>query len=248
MNSTMDKKILLDTKSVQPEELSLDALMHEISLQKRPNKVLRKMMTALEGKRQKKGFGWSRAWNKYGMNNFRAHTCDIKNDLVYLKPAVELLKNNSSSLPVESSEFVDDLLGDPRLMVFTFYHNAEYDGVQYEGVTLSFGRKIVDDKTKRDRIDIVLEDKRVNGEVDGKVDRVRIYTCPWSKYAQKEFHLEERELTENGDGEMQALYEHAVSYYHRWKTEEERLWNHWSIRYIEYFGPRSFIPVGSSFT
>ena len=114
---------------------------------------------------------------------------------------------------------------------------------------MSFGRVVAKDKSKRDRVDLIFEDRRVAGCVDGRVDRFRMIVCPWTSYERGEYES----TTLNAAGHqlpasVQATYEHAVEYYHRWKTEEERLWKHWSIRYIEYFGPRSFIPVGSSFT
>jgi len=56
--------IHLDETSIQPSELSISTLMREIGLQSRPHWLLVKMMNALERKRQAKGFGWSRAWNK----------------------------------------------------------------------------------------------------------------------------------------------------------------------------------------
>jgi hypothetical protein len=133
-------------------------------------------------------------------------------------------------------------------MVFTFYHNSEYDGVQYEGVTFSIGRKRPDDRTKRDRIDIVLEDKRVDGSVDGIVDRLRIYVCPWETYQTKKFQLLEPKPDTANWSTVQPLYDHLVNHYHQWKSDDNRQWSHWSVRYIDYFGPRSFIPQGSSFT
>ncbi|MFP6584856.1 MAG: hypothetical protein VCD00_20145, partial [Candidatus Hydrogenedentota bacterium] len=98
--------------------------------------------------------------------------------------------------------------------------------------------------TKRDRVDIVLEDRRVDGAVDGKIDRRRIYVCPWETYEAREFHLTERE---DDLEDAQALYSHLLDYYHQWKSDEDRQWSHWSVRYIDYFGARSFIPQGSSF-
>lgn len=243
-----ENSIVLDMASVRPEDLSLEALMHEIGLQKRPHRFLRKMMTALEQKRQKKGLGWSRSWNKYGMNNFRTHICDAQTDQGYLSPVFKCLREHASGLEPQYAEYIESLLSDESLMAFTFYHNSEHDGDQYEGITFSLGRKVAEDRTKRDRIDVVFEDKRVDGAVDGIVDRVRIYTCPWSSYSSKEFHLDELVSAGSPNAQLQGLYKHLVSYYHLWKQEDDRLWNHWSIRYIDYFGPRSFIPVNSSFT
>lgn len=243
------RDIQLDEQSIDPAELSIPALMREISLKRRPNALLVRMMNALEKKRQGKGYGWSRAWNKYGLNVFRSHTANMIEDGEYIAPVRPFLEEILPQLEEPYGEFIPDLLSDPKSMVFTFYHNNHSDGEEYEGLTLSFGRKVPADQTKRDRLDIILEDRRVDGAVDGAVDRVRVYVCPWDSYTDKKFHL--AELTDFEPKQKisaQQLYEHAVSYYHQWKDDEERQWNHWSTRYIDYFGPRQFIPRGSCFT
>lgn len=246
---TPDQTILLDSESISIDELSMPALKHEINLRKRPNWLLVKMMNALEKKRQRKGLGWSRAWNKYGLNVYRTHICDVQEDSEYLDPIAPFLESYLSRPPAPYAEFIKDLFSDPMRMAFTFYHNHDDGESQYEGLTLSLGRKVVEDRTKRDRIDIILQDKRVNGAVDGQVDRVRVYICPWVTYSDKEHHcVDSSEFSKDEHRLVQDLYDHAVRYYHRWKGEEERQWSHWSVRYIDYFGPRSFIAQGSSFT
>jgi hypothetical protein len=244
MTTMTTDKLKLDDESIDPEELSMPVLAREIGLQRRPNWLLVKMMNALEQKRQGKGLGWSRAWNKYGMNTFRSHICDAAKDSDYLAPGDDFLRELVSTLEAPYASFVEELLSDPSRMIFTFYHNAEYDGVQYEGITFSLGRKVPGDMTKRDRVDIVLEDRRVGGAVDGKIDRLRVYVCPWETYESREFHLIERE--DDLDG-AQVLYDHLLDFYNQWKADDERQWSHWSVRYIDYFGARSFIPQGSSF-
>jgi len=139
--------------------------------------------------------------------------------------------------------FVEDLVTDPNRMVFTFFHNAEY-----EGITFSMERKLTKDRMKRERIDIVLEDRRVDGAVDGKVDRLRIYVCPWETYQEKTFQLIEPDSNNANWDTVQPFYDHLIKVYHDWKGEEDRQWSHWSVRFIDYFGPRSFIPRESSFT
>jgi hypothetical protein len=151
--------------------------------------------------------------------------------------------------PEKYQAFASELLADPSLMLFTFYHNHDSGTAQHEGLTLSFGRKVAADPSKRDRLDLILEDRRVNGRVDGRLDRVRLYICPWSEYQHDKAHFA-FELSDPAADLMpaaQSLYESCVRHYHNWKGDETRQWSHWSARYIDYFGPRSFIPVGSSF-
>jgi hypothetical protein len=247
---TTTETLALDEASIRPDELSEPALMRELNLQKKPSWLLVKLMNALEQKRQKKGLGWSRAWNKYGMTVFRTHVQRVAEDQAYFAPLHSLLNHFLADAPPVYREFVAELLNDPARMSFTFYHNnTTENGRQFEGLTISIGRKVPSDKTKRDRLDIVLEDERDNGRVDGMVDRIRVYVCPWSTYGRdKSFHLCER--SDMGADELrlaQKFYQHCVGAYNQWKSDESRQWSHWSVRYIDYFGPRDFIPQGSSF-
>ncbi len=241
--------LLLDAESLPVEDLSLPALMWEINLQKRPNWLLRCLMHALEAKRQEKGMGWSRAWNKKGLNVFRAHVQTKENDADYLRLVDPLIARLLPLAPPQYQSFASELLADPAMMSFTFYHNHDLDGLQHEGLTLSFGRKIEADPSKRDRLDLILEDRRREGRVDGRLDRIRFYICPWSEYQNGKTHfaLEKSELSGEDLVVSQELYESCVRFYHAWKIDQARQWSHWSARYIEYFGARSFIPVGSSF-
>ncbi|MFP6582846.1 MAG: hypothetical protein VCD00_09860, partial [Candidatus Hydrogenedentota bacterium] len=84
-------------------------------------------------KRSVSARGWSRAWNKYGMNTFRSHICKAAEDGDYLEPGDAFLRDFATTLDAPYAAFVDELISDPSRMIFTFYHNAEYDGVQYEG-------------------------------------------------------------------------------------------------------------------
>ncbi len=241
--------LALDRDSIQPSELSMAALMREINLQKRPNWLLRKLMNALEKKRQEKGMGWSRAWNKYDLNVFRTHKHDMESDRDYVKSVPSFVSRYIKSAPSLYNTFATDLLDDPACMAFTFYHNHDDREAQHEGLTLSFGRKVLEDKTKRDRLDIILEDLRVGGRVDGLVDRLRIYACPWNEYKNGKhcFSLVENRIEPSEQDRIQSLYDHCIQVYHDWKNHENRQWSHWSARYIDYFGPRSFIPQNTSF-
>ncbi len=241
----------LDAESLAIGELSLPALMRELNLQQRPNWFLRKLMNALEQKRQAKGLGWSRAWNKHGLNVFRTHLQNIRRDPEYFAPVAPLLAQLLPLVPPAYQGFATELLADHRaLMVFTFYHNHDSADGQHEGLTLSFGRKVATDLSKRDRLDLILEDRRVDGRVDGRIDRVRLYVCPWAEYrrAKAHFSMVQNEPSPGVHAPAQELYESCVRHYHSWKSDETRQWSHWSARYIDYFGPRSFIPVGSSFS
>ena len=249
MNATT-ATLSLDSESISPDELSLSALMRELNLQKRPSWILSKLMNALEKKRQARGMGWSRPWNKIGLNVFRTHTQDTNEDADYFSCLKPLINSLLQEAPVAYREFAEELQIDSKLMVFTFYHNHDIDGIQYEGLTLSLGRKVESDPSKRDRLDLILEDRRVDGRVDGLIDRLRLYVCPWSEYQNDKRHFA-LDIYCSGEAlkqEAQAFYEESVRRYHKWKDDEDRQWSHWSASFIDYFGPRSFIPVGTSFS
>ncbi len=246
MTDTVD----LDSNSLHPEDLSKETLMRELQLKKRPFKVLRLLMNTLEKKRQKKKLGWSRPWNKIGLNVFRTHLHEIEQDVDYLEQMFSLILSSIPTDQQEYRDFVEDLFRDPKLMAFTFYHNNCSPKGDYEGLTLSLGRKIAEDRTKRDRIDILLENRRIDGAVDGRVDRIRLYVNPWEKYQHDDILFIERTVHAEPEQflNFQNAYALSVQKYHLWKKDPTRQWEHWSVRYIEYFGSRSFIPQGSSFT
>lgn len=240
----------LDARSIAPDQLSIPTLMREIGLSHRPNWLLRLLMNALENKRQAKGMGWSRPWNKYGLNIFRTHNTHLHEDTDHYAPIAPFLDQFAPRIPPDYADFVAELLADPSCMTFVFYHNHDDDTGQYEGLTLSFGRRNAEDKTKRDRFDIILEDRRTDGRVDGEVERLRVYVCPWNRFRnnREHFHLESSDFTDAERAAVRGLYQEAVRHYHQWKSVEERQWSHWSQQYIDYFGSRNFIPVGTSFS
>lgn len=239
---------LLDDARSAADQMSVGALMREINLRARPGWVLRMLMGALDRKRQALGLGWSRPWNKSGMNIFGAHRFRPAEDRLVLEAPMQAIRQYAPE-PLLSLAFIEDLFADPALMAFAFYHNRESGGAHYEGLTLSFGRHVPEDRTKRDRLDLILEDRRVDGRVDGCVDLVRIMVCPWStygidrdhqRYEQCDFSAEERCC-------FQRVYSDAVGNFHAWRHDESRQWTHWSAAFIDYFGPRAFVPEGSSF-
>ena len=113
-------------------------------------------MNMLETQRQRKGMGWSRAWNKYGLNVFRAHIHDLNEDREFFKVVKNIIENFSREIPLDYNDFSEELQADPKRIAFTFYHNYWSENEQYEGLTISMGRKVPSDRSKRDRIDVIL--------------------------------------------------------------------------------------------
>jgi hypothetical protein len=249
MTTEASTALPLDRDSIDPAELSIPALMRELNLQKRPSWFLRKLMNHLESKRQARGMGWSRPWNKIGLTVFRTHKHDPSADAGYLTPVLHLLGLLLENADTKTQQFAWELIKDPGLMVFTFFHNRESDASQYEGLTLSLGRKVLSDPTKRDRLDFILEDRRNAGQVDGKVDLARLYACPWGPYGSDRSHtlIEWPAPDAHEKEQLNELYRHCIEFYHRWKSDESHQWGHWASNYIDYFGPRAYIPQGTSF-
>lgn len=234
---------------MQEEALSLGTLMRELNLKKRPSWLLRRMMNMLEERRREQGLGWSRPWNKEGLNVFRTHKIAPAQDGGFMREVGVFLEALQEGLPAAGREFSRELLADPGLMAFVFYHNHRDESGEYEGLTVSLGRKCAEDPGKRDRLDIILEDRRVNGAVDGNVDRLRIYSCPWSEYgADRRPRVHEEGAAGPNIELCQDFYQSQIDAYRLWRDEPLRQWSHWSIEYIDYFGPRAFIPLRSSFT
>lgn len=239
----------LEEGSIDPTQLSSGTLVHEINQQNRPTWILRLLMNTLEKKRMSKGLGWSRPWNKYGINIFRAHRHRWPDDNGLFELVDMALKMALRDFPEDVRDFSSKLLHDSRKMAFTFYHNHRHEKGDYEGMTISIGRKVQTDQTKRDRLDIILEDFRFLNRVDGKLDRVRIYINPWKENDPDSLTIIDQEFGNDFSppNEFIDLYQKGIEFYNRNKNEKERQWSHWANRYIDYFGPRNFIPLGSQF-
>lgn len=240
----------LEAGSIPVEELSLPTLMQELHLRQRPARWLRELRTKLAVKRQAGARGWTRPWNQYGLQVFRAHRQDPREDTGYFAPLGSVLAELLPQAPGPYRDFATGLFCDPTLRAFTFYHNHEDEtGLQHEGLTLSFGRCVGTDTSKHDRLDLILEDRRRDGRVDGQIDRLRLYISPWAQYRQDQdhYHSEQAGQAVAIFTPARELYEHCVSHYHRWKGDEARQWRHASAPFFDHFKSRTFIPVGTSF-
>lgn len=225
----------------------MGALMREINLRRRPHFLLSLMMNALEKKRQAKRLGWSRPWNKDGVTVFRTHRHFLDPDAAFMDSWKRGFWEACPDMPEAYRGFAEDLWNDPARMAFTFYHNRSEGGREFEGLTLSLGRKVRTDPTKRDRIDIILEDLRIGGSVDNLLDSARIIVNPFQEWSRGEAWAKDAG-TAPEENRLQQLYAEAIGFYRRHREDSGRQWDHWAVRYIDYFGPRAFIPRGSAFT
>lgn len=208
----------------------------------RPAAILRLLMGALEAYRASRKLGWSRPWNKYDVVNFQSFRLRPEEDRPLIELGRRVLEQEFSPLPDEAAGFIDSLLGDPGLMGFVFCHETGRDGQFWEGANLSLGRKV--ERRYRDRLDIILESEIRDGVSTG-LSRIRVYLDPyrgrpgppqweWSK-------------TETAGQAASALFTRLAEISWQWPGEERRSWDHWTSRYIDYFGERRHAPGNSYF-
>ena len=123
-------------------------------------------------------------------------------------------------------------------MGFVFVHDGRDDeGALYEEITFSFGR-IASGRTRhRDRFDLVLESEIKGGSSQG-LSRVRAYVDPFKPPIRKNparVFLHQPPRTH----EVQDLFRAGALLYVSWLEDSDRAWQHWTQRYINYFGPRT---------
>lgn len=235
------------TESHQPApDIQSDSEYRETSIalhqQRHPPRVLRRLMNAFESYRQARKYGWSRPWNKVDLLNFLSFRLHMREDVWLLDTARRVLAENASRMPDEARAFVDELLADSDLMGFFFVHDFTEGERQHEGATLSLGR--VNQKRYRDRIDIIVESELVEGRSQG-LSRCRIFIDPFRD--QERQLLWRADFTPAADSACQPLFAALSHLSHAWQYDTDRLWDHWTSAYIDYFGDRALHPQASFF-
>lgn len=204
-----------------------------ISKKDQPSKIMRFLMNSLESYRQSKKLGWSRSWNKYNLTVFQSFKLRINEDRRLLELAKQLL-DQDIAMPSSAKNFVEQLLADEKhLMGFIFVHDFNDNGQQFEGATLSLGR--VKDKKFRDRIDLIFESPVENESTLG-FSRIRVYIDPYM--GAKEL-LWTCTVSDKLSPHAFELFESLSTCSWDWAEKQERVWQHWTSNYIDYFGYRS---------
>ena len=219
--------------------------VRQLEQDKTPPFLLRLLMNALESYRQARKMGWSRPQNKYGLTVFRSFRLDRNED----QPLIDLVMNTFltefAELDDASSRFVRALHLDPHLMGFVFVHDGRDEEHVYEGVTLSFGRVASGRVRHRDSLDLILESEIKHGHSQG-LSRVRGYVDPFKspikKHPARVFSHQPPHTKE-----AQELFLEAVQLDPCWLEDAGRSWQHWTQRYINYFGPRTTSAHNSCF-
>jgi hypothetical protein len=211
---------------------------------KRPPFLLRLLMNALESYRQARKMGWSRPQNKYGLTVFQSFKMDPSRDQTVIDLAMKTFLTEFTELDEASSDFVREIHQDPRLMGFVFVHDFSEKGKTYEGLTFSFGRVAEGQTHHRDRIDLIVESE-VKGGTSLGLSRIRAYVDPFKLPIRKnpaQVFSHEDSLSDDAH----ELFLEASEISSSWQDETGRTWDHWTQRYINYFGPRT-MPVANSY-
>jgi hypothetical protein len=135
-------------------------------------------------------------------------------------------------------------------MGFIFVHEyTENQGLDkkndYEGATLSLGRRVKDkgNQRYRDRIDIIVESPVINGISQG-LQRTRIYIDPYCK--QNKEPLWQGELDSTHKPPLTQLFNSLSDTSWSWANDTQHIWDHWTSAYIDYFGNRQK-PISKSY-
>jgi hypothetical protein len=206
-----------------------------MSAAKRSPWILRALMGAIERYRQGRKMGWSRSQNKVGLQVFRSFKLDPRQEAELVAAALACLDQAFPSLPRAERDFVSELCADPGLMFFVFVHDLEEEGRRFEGVTLSFGRRVKNANRFRDRFDLIL-DVPVVGDVAAGLGRVRAYVDPFRTPIAE--HPPARHDCVSPPILAQQLLQIVAQRYPRLCREPGYAWSHWSHQFIDYFGAR----------
>ncbi len=229
--------------SIETEDQYRSAVM-QLDQDKKPTFLLRLLMNALESYRQARKMGWSRPQNKYGLTVFHSFRLDRSDDRPLIDLVMKACLTEFTELDGAAGQYIRGLLEDPCLMGFIFVHDCLEEGTRYEGMTFSFGRVATGQARHRDRFDLILESEVSNGSSQG-LSRVRAYVDPFMSPIRKNparvFIHESPRVTE-----AQELFLKGAETYALWQGDADRAWQHWTQRYINYFGPRTR-SVGNSF-
>ncbi|MGR9105419.1 MAG: hypothetical protein ACU843_00660 [Gammaproteobacteria bacterium] len=202
-----------------------------------PEVLLRRLMQALENYRGSRKIGWSRPWNKVGVRNFQSFRLSPEdNDLQ--RAACALLDLECAAIPKDARAFLDELLyRQSAPMGFVFLTEVEDGEERFEGAVLSYGRIHEGNRRFRDRCDILLESKIVDGVSVG-LSRIRIFVDPYRGPSLDPLWSATIDSPETPTGS--ELFEQIARLSSEWGNIPTRRWSHWVMEYIDYFGPRQW--------
>jgi hypothetical protein len=194
-------------------------------------------MRALERYRSERKMGWSRPQNKVGVTTYRSYVLSFPDDDDLIGDGLACVRAELPGLEQEQARFIADLVDDPKLMGFVFCQDVVDEGVRYETVTLSLGRVSKLSKRHRDRFDIILDAEVRNGRRVEELTRLRVYVDPYRPPIAKN-PGESAEVSLPRSEEALVLLDALALLDACHRDDAAKLWEHWTSRYVEYFGPR----------
>ncbi|MBD3669221.1 MAG: hypothetical protein HUJ29_00465 [Gammaproteobacteria bacterium] len=209
--------------------------LETLSKASQPPAILCLLMRAFERYRAARKMGWSRPWNKYDLLNFQSFRLRPHDDRSLIDLGQRVIRDNFSDIPDTALSFMDELLSDNELMGFVFCHEYNSDGRNWEGATLSVGRKV--QRRYRDRLDILVESEVCDSKSIG-LSRLRIYIDPYRDGVREPLWQDHKTLELSRSA--QELFEQLSEISWQWAQDETRRWDHWTSRYIDYFGERQY--------
>ena len=224
----------------QPEDIkdesSYQKTLTILSAQSKPSKILCKLMNMLESYRQSRKMGWSRPWNKYGLTTFTTFKLKATEE----SDLIEKTSSALSSVPSvneDALKFCNEILVDrDALMGFIFYSDFIEEPRTYQSITLSFGRKVPGQPRFRDRFDIIYDLEVIDG-IANAPSRIRLYIDPYADCNKSP--LLQTSFNSDDYPAFNVLFSDLCSKYQQWANIPERHWDHWTSRYIDYFGERN---------
>jgi len=223
-----------EPKHISNESSYLETLAI-LNKQTKPSKTLCLLMNMLESYRQSRKMGWSRPWNKYGLTTFQSFKINPEADYQLCEQTLAIV-NNLEQVPKQTFDFIHELFVEPkRLMGFLFFSEYTEKNIAFETATLSFGRKVIGNTRFRDRFDLVF-DAPIQENCAQHLSRVRLFSDPYND-GSKEL-LWKTSFTDTIPEDIQKLFNLLCDYSWQWQCRKDKHWDHWTSRYIDYFGPR----------
>lgn len=226
------------------DETAYQKALSTLNKQDRPPRILCFLMNMLESYRQARKMGWSRAWNKYGSITFQSFKLNTHHDASLIHHTEHTLQA-LTCIPSDALSFMKNILHEhERLMGFIFISEYTEGEDIYESATLSFGAKTKDNPRGRERFDIIFDCPIIDGQTQ-PLSRVRLYVDPY-RNGEKE-PLYQDTITSPICADLAALFEIICDHSWQWHGDPERIWDHWTSNYIDYFGVRQINLENSHF-
>jgi len=223
------------------DEATYRSIMKTLSTQDQAPAILKFLMGSFEAYRAARKIGWARPWNKNGVTTFHSFKLEFPRDQDLINQAGTVLAETCAKMPGVAGKFVGELLNDEKLMGYVFMQEVSSGNGRFESVTLSFGRRVK--KRYRDRLDLILE-APVEGATVGAFSRLRVFVDP---HAEQHDPIWRKTFDDVSSEAAAALFDTLSKLSWQWAGDGNRVWDHWTSDYVDYFGRRQWSLDASHF-